>query len=146
MRFLDEYRRKPISLADHLPWAALVAPGIILNKDGSFSACVRFRGPDLESSTSEELMAVRARLNNMLKRLGTGWCLHMEARRRVADPYPNCNIDNSIAWLVDQERRALFDATGSSFETDHVATLTWLPPQDDARRAETFLFEHKRLA
>jgi type IV secretion system protein TrbE len=143
MRFLDEYRRKPISLADHLPWAALVAPGIILNKDGSFSACVRFRGPDLESSTSEELMAVRARLNNMLKRLGTGWCLHMEARRRVADPYPNCNIDNSIAWLVDQERRALFDATGSSFETDHVATLTWLPPQDDARRAETFLFENR---
>jgi type IV secretion system protein TrbE len=143
MRFLDEYRRKPISLADHLPWAALVARGIILNKDGSFSACVRFRGPDLESSTSEELMAVRARFNNMLKRLGTGWCLHMEARRRVAEPYPNCNIDNSIAWLVDQERRALFDAAGSSFETDHVATLTWLPPQDDARRAETFLFENR---
>jgi type IV secretion system protein TrbE len=143
MRFLDEYRRKPISLADHLPWAALVAPGIILNKDGSFSACVRFRGPDLESSTSEELMAVRARFNNMLKRLGTGWCLHMEARRRVADPYPTCAIYNSIAWLVDQERRALFDAAGSSFETDHVATLTWLPPQDDARRAQTFLFENR---
>jgi type IV secretion system protein TrbE len=143
MRFLDEYRKKPISLADHLPWAALVAPGIILNKDGSFSSCVRFRGPDLESSTSEELMAVRARLNNMLKRLGTGWCLHMEARRRVADPYPNCAIDNPVAWLVDQERRALFDAAGSSFETDHVATLTWLPPQDDARKAETFLFENR---
>jgi type IV secretion system protein TrbE len=143
MRFLDEYRKKPITLADHLPWAALVAPGIILNKDGSFSACVRFRGPDLESSTSEELMAVRARLNNMLKRLGTGWCLHMEARRRVADPYPNSNIENSIAWLVDQERRALFDAAGSSFETDHVATLTWLPPPDDARRAEAFLFENR---
>jgi type IV secretion system protein VirB4 len=143
MRFLDEYRKKPISLADHLPWAALVAPGIILNKDGSFSACIRFRGPDLESSTSEELMAVRARLNNMLKRLGTGWCLHMEARRRIADPYPNSDIDNPFAWLVDQERRVLFDAAGSSFETDHVATLTWLPPQDDARRAETFLFENR---
>jgi type IV secretion/conjugal transfer VirB4 family ATPase len=143
MRFLDEYRKKPISLADHLPWAALVAPGITLNKDGSFSACVRFRGPDLESSTSEELMAVRARLNNMLKRLGTGWCLHMEARRRVADAYPKSDIANPIAWLVDQERRALFDAAGRSFETDHVVTLTWLPPQDDARRAETFLFENR---
>ena len=72
MRFLDEFRTKPITLADHLPWAALVAPGIILNKDASFSACVQFRGPDLESSTPEELMAVRARFNNMLKRLGTG--------------------------------------------------------------------------
>jgi type IV secretion system protein TrbE len=143
MRFLDEYRKKPISLADHLPWAALVARGIILNKDGSFSACVRFRGPDLESSTSEELMAVRARLNNMLKRLGTGWCLHMEARRRVADAYPKSDIVNPIAWLVDQERCALFDAAGSSFETDHIATLTWLPPQDDLRKAENFLFQNR---
>ncbi len=143
MRFLDEYRKKPISLADHLPWAALVSPGVILNKDGSFSACVRFRGPDLESSTPEELMAVRARLNNMLKRLGTGWCLHLEARRRVADPYPHSDIATPIAWLVDQERRALFDEAGNSFETDHVATLTWLPPPDEARRAQSFLFENR---
>ena len=40
MRFLDEYRKKPISLADHLPWAALVAPGVILNKDGSLRCMV----------------------------------------------------------------------------------------------------------
>lgn len=32
-----------------------------LNKDGSFMTGFRFRGPDLESSTEEELMAVRAR-------------------------------------------------------------------------------------
>jgi type IV secretion system protein TrbE len=143
MRFLDEFRTKPITLADHLPWAALVAPGVILNKDGSFSACVKFRGPDLESSTSEELMAVRARLNNMLKRLGTGWCLHMEARRRIADPYPDSQIDNPVAWLVDEERKALFEQAGAAFETDHVATLTWLPPADDTRKAETFLFENR---
>lgn len=143
MRFLDEFRTKPITLADHLPWAALVAPGVILNKDGSFSACVKFRGPDLESSTPEELMAVRARLNNMLKRLGTGWCLHMEARRRVADAYPDQQPENAVGWLVDQERKALFEQAGAAFETDHVATLTWLPPVDDTRKAETFLFENR---
>ncbi|MFN5553141.1 MAG: conjugal transfer protein TrbE, partial [Hyphomonadaceae bacterium] len=143
MRFLDEFRTKPITLADHLPWAALVAPGVILNKDGSFSTCVKFRGPDLESSTPEELMAVRARLNNMLKRLGTGWCLHMEARRRVADAYPDQQPENAVGWLVDQERKALFEQAGAAFETDHVATLTWLPPADDTRKAETFLFENR---
>jgi type IV secretion system protein TrbE len=143
MRFLDEFRTKPITLADHLPWAALVAPGIILNKDASFSACVKFRGPDLESSTPEELMAVRARFNNMLKRLGTGWCLHMEARRRVADPYPDQHPENLVGWLVDQERKALFEQAGAAFETDHVATFTWLPPADDTRKAETFLFENR---
>ena len=35
---LAEYRHKSDRLADHLPWAALVAPGVVLNKDGEFSA------------------------------------------------------------------------------------------------------------
>ena len=43
MRFLEEHRRRPAALADHLPWAALVAPGVVLNKDGSFTTGFRFR-------------------------------------------------------------------------------------------------------
>ena len=33
---LAEYRRRDKQLADYLPWACLVAPGVVLNKDGSF--------------------------------------------------------------------------------------------------------------
>ena len=29
---LAEYQKRPKRLADYLPWAALVAPGIVLNK------------------------------------------------------------------------------------------------------------------
>ena len=49
---LAEYRKKPKMLADFLPWAALVAPGVVLNKDGSFQRTARFRGPDLDSATA----------------------------------------------------------------------------------------------
>ena len=31
---LAEYRKKSQALADFLPWAALIAPGVIANKDG----------------------------------------------------------------------------------------------------------------
>ena len=55
---LAEYRPKADRLADHLPWAALVAPGVVLNKDGSFQRTFRFRGPDLESATEAELVGV----------------------------------------------------------------------------------------
>ena len=141
MRFLDEHRRRPALLADHLPWAALVAPGIVLNKDGSFTRGLRFRGPDLESATDDELMAVRARLNNALKRLGTGWCLHVEAERRPADPYPPpSERQPAAAWLVDAERRQTFDRADPAFETDYRAALTWLPPADETRRMERWLF------
>ena len=141
MRFLDEHRRRPAALADHLPWAALVAPGVVLNKDGSFTTGFRFRGPDLESSTEDELMAVRARLNNALKRLGTGWCLHVEARRRPADPYPETEFEVQAAWLVDAERAALFSGSEPAFETDFRLAVTWLPPADDTRRMERWLFD-----
>lgn len=141
MRFLDEHRRRPALLADHLPWAALAAPGVVLNKDGSFTTGLRFRGPDLESSTEDELVAVRARLNNALKRLGTGWCLHVEARRRPAEAYPDSGFDVPAAWLIDAERRALFESAEPAFETDFRAALTWLPPADETRRLERLLFD-----
>ena len=141
MRFLDEHRRRPAALADHLPWAALVAPGVVLNKDGSLMAGFRFRGPDLESSTEDELMAARARLNNALKRLGTGWCLHVEARRRPAAAYPEGAFDVAAAWLVDAERRGGFETADPAFETDFRFALTWLPPADPTRRMERWLFD-----
>jgi len=79
MLSLREYRNKADRLADFLPWAALVAPGVVLNKDGSFQRSARFRGPDLDSATPAELIATTARLNSALRRLGSGWAIFVEA-------------------------------------------------------------------
>jgi type IV secretion system protein VirB4 len=93
---LREYRSRADRLADHLPWAALVAPGIVLNKDGSFQKTLRFRGPDLESATQAELLSITARANNVLRRFGSGWALHIEAQRREAvlsgQQLPRCGL------------------------------------------------------
>ena len=53
---LREYRQTADRLADHLPWAALVAAGVVLNKDGGFQRTLHFRGPDMESATEAELV------------------------------------------------------------------------------------------
>ena len=70
MMNLSEYRHRGAHLADYLPWAALVAKGVVLNKDGSFQRTAQFRGPDLDSAVAAELVAVAGRLNNALRRLG----------------------------------------------------------------------------
>ncbi|HUA78089.1 MAG TPA: conjugal transfer protein TrbE, partial [Acetobacteraceae bacterium] len=92
---LAEYRRKPQILADFLPWAALVAEGIILNKDGSFQRTARFRGPDLDSATPAELVGTTARLNNALRRLGSGWAIFIEASRVPAQHYPRSRFPDA---------------------------------------------------
>src|SRR5690242_5367927 len=68
MMGLAPYAHRPSRLEDFLPWGLLVAPGVILNKDGSFQRCASFRGPDVRSSTPEELSAFAARANNVFKR------------------------------------------------------------------------------
>jgi type IV secretion/conjugal transfer VirB4 family ATPase len=130
MLALHEYRHRADRLADHLPWAALVAPGIILNKDGSFSRVLVFRGPDLESATEAELVSACARANNVLKRFGSGWALHFDAERREALGYPESHFSDAASWLVDQERRGGFEAAGRHYESRFHLTLTWLPPAD----------------
>jgi type IV secretion system protein VirB4 len=138
---LREYRLKADRLADHLPWAALIAPGVILNKDGSFQRTLAFRGPDLESATEAELIAACARANNVLKRFGSGWCLHFEAERREALGYPDSRFPEPASWLVDEERRAAFEGAGTHFESRYYATLTFLPPPDQADTAGRALVE-----
>ncbi|WP_337180634.1 conjugal transfer protein TrbE [Sphingopyxis granuli] len=138
---LREYRNTADRLADHLPWAALVAPGVVLNKDGSFQRTLRFRGPDLESATEAELVAACARANNVLKRFGSGWAIHFEAERREALGYPASDFPDAASWLVDQERAAAFEAVEQHFESRYYATLTFLPPPDQADTAGRALVE-----
>jgi len=135
MMYLGEYRHSADRLADHLPWAALVADGVILNKDGSFQRTLAFRGPDLESATEAELVSACARANNVLKRFGTGWALFFEAERREALGYPDSDFPDAASWLVDQERRGRCEAEGAHYESRYHLTLTWLPAADGADAA-----------
>ena len=152
---LAEYRHRADRLADHLPWAALVAPGVVLNKDGSFQRSFRFRGPDLESATEAELLATCARLNNLLRRFGSGWALFFEAERFAAPGYPDSEFPDAASWLVDSERRAAFEqgvdqlfggargaqAARQHFESAYHLTLLYMPPADPVSRAERMLVE-----
>ncbi|MCP1927793.1 type IV secretion system protein VirB4 [Bradyrhizobium elkanii USDA 61] len=138
---LAEYRNRPHSLADFLPWAALVAKGVVLNKDGAFQRTARFRGPDLDSATPAELVGVTARLNNALRRLGSGWAIFVEAQRIAAQTYPHNTFPDAASALVDLERRDAFEEAGAHFESRYFLTFVWLPPAEDASRIEGWLYE-----
>lgn len=141
MMNLAEYRRSSTRLADFLPWAALVDAGIVLNKDGSFQRTARFRGPDLDSAVPAELVAVAGRLNNALRRLGSGWAVFVEAQRHSAGAYPPDTFPDVASALVDAERRAQFEEEGAHCDSSYYLTFVYLPPPEDAARAERLLYE-----
>lgn len=141
---LAEYRNKSASLVDYLPWAALVAPGVVLNKDGSFQRTARFRGPDLDSATPAELVGTTARLNGALRRLGSGWAIFVEAQRNPASGYPDSRFPDCASTLLDVERREQFEGSGVLFESSYFLTFVWLPPAEEASRMESLLYEGRQ--
>lgn len=138
---IAEYQKRPTKLADYLPWALLVAPGIVLNKDGSFQRTAKYRGPDLDSATPSELISVSARINDILKRFGSGWALNFEADRHEIKTYPKSDFPDAASWLVDEERRASFEQKEMHFDTGFYITLSYLPPVDKTSRVERMLLE-----
>jgi len=146
MMNLAEYRRTASRLADYLPWVALVAEGVVLNKDGSFQRTAKFRGPDLDSAVAAELVAVAGRLNNAFRRLGSGWAIFVEAQRSEAATYPTSTFHDAASALVDAERKADFEEEESHFVSGYFLTLLWLPPAEDAARSESWLYEGRETS
>jgi len=138
---ITEYRTTPDRLSDLLPWAAIIAPGVILNKDGSFQRTLHFRGPDLESATEPQLVSATARLNNTLKRLGSGWVIYIEAERNPSMAYPeDAHFPDPVSWLVDMERRDRFEQEGANFESRYYLTLQYLPqPESTSKASKVFI-------
>jgi type IV secretion system protein TrbE len=146
MMNLAEYRNRNARLADYLPWAALVAPGVVLNKDGSFQRTAKFRGPDLDSSVAAELVAVAGRINNAFRRLGSGWAIFVEAQRNEAAVYPDSTFPDPASALLDAERKAGFEEAGTHFVSDYFLTFLYLPPAEEAARTEAWLYEGRDKA
>jgi type IV secretion/conjugal transfer VirB4 family ATPase len=150
---LAEFRPRASRLADWLPWACLIAPGVVLNKDGSFQRTVRYRGPDLDSATEAELVSVMSRANNVFKRFGAGWALFFDAERIPSTSYPKSSFLDGVAWLVDQERRAAFEAVANDsppgedgtpsrhYESVYHLTFVYLPPAQRVSRFENFFLD-----
>ena len=134
---LADFRTKAKGLPDLLPYAALVAPGVVLNKDGSFLGAWEVRGQDTASATPDELAFQSAQFNNAIKLLGTGWMLHMDAIRSPHAAYPPreaSRFPDPVTQLIDDERREFF-GRGTCYSTNTILSVTYKPDFNATRLA-----------
>lgn len=126
---LSEFRTKATGFADLLGYAAMIERGLILNKDGSFTAAWAFRGDDLGSASTEELAALSSRVNSVFARLGSGWMIQVDAIREASTAYAaHGRFPDRTTRLIEDERRRHYSTSGTHFETRYVLSLTYLPP------------------
>lgn len=127
---LKHFRDTNKGLSDLLEYASIVADGVILNKSGSLMAGWFYRGEDYDSSTREILDHLSHQINQAISKLGTGWCLHIDACRMPVDSYPmeNSHFPDPISQLIENERETFFKSIGTQYQTVYVLILTFQPP------------------
>lgn len=129
---LEKFRSRARGFADDLDYAAMVNPGVMLNKNGSLMAAWKVRGPDVSSASATERNVISAKMNQLLSRLGSGYMIHMDAVRERAAGYPSKSLSffpDRVTEQIDEERRQSFESRIAHYETEFVLTLTYLPPE-----------------
>ena len=143
---LSEFRAKAKGFADLLNYAALVADGIVLNKDGSLMAAWSYRGEDLDSASSSEVAALSARVNAAFARFSSGWMMHVDAIRSAAFGCPEAaEFPDRTTRLIDDERRIQYGVAGARFESVYVLTITYLPPVDATEKLGYLFVDNKEF-
>lgn len=153
MAALRPFRHPGPSFSDLVPYAGIVADGVILLKDGSLMAGWYFAGPDSESSTNIERNEISRQINAIFSRLGTGWMIQAEAVRVQTQDYPSSDqsyFPDPVTRAIERERRAHFERESGHFESQHALIVTYRPPErrrsgltryvysDDESRTATF--------
>lgn len=145
---LKKHRSKDAGLVDLLNYAAEIDDGIVVGKDGSFTASWLYRCADLASASDDERNAQAFQLNQVLAPLGNGWVLSQDAVRREAPGYIDpaaSHFPDPVSRAIDEERRRNFTRLGSLFEGYFVLSLTWLPPMLAQAKFAELMFDDEGL-
>ena len=130
----DTFREEKGRMAHFVPWRLLRDSGLVINKNGSIQVTFSYKPPDMESSTPEELRKMALSINDIFRRLGTGWHVWMESQRRTSDGYIASGYPSTAGKLFERERREYF-SDGAHFENMHFITFCYMAPSSKINNA-----------
>ena len=128
-------------LSEYISWLRIDESGIVYNKDDSMQLTFKFRGPDLDSSTIEELQSYHAAINNIIKSASTGYVFYMENQRHASEVYDKADFQSPLTKVIETEREKFFNS-GKQFENDYFFTILYHPNFNMTKKFLSF-FESK---
>lgn len=140
---LKEYSEEKGKLSSYIPWICLIDKGVVLNKNGTLQKTLKYRGYDLDSSTVYELKNINAKLNDVIKRLGQGWSLNVEARRKRCTDYIEAENEILAIDIIEKERKLNF-LENEYFESEYYLTIVQLIPTDNSKKVGEIFLEYAK--
>lgn len=119
---------KPKPVSAFLPWCSMRAPNAIAQETGSFQRSYTLRAADPMGLPPEILGARAMQANDVLRRFGGQWMIHLESqRRRVRSLPPVAYRYAALAWIDRCRRTQLLERDGC-YDSTYFCTLTYTPP------------------
>ena len=115
--------------------------GIIYLKPGALMRSYSFTCPDLGSSSAEEIAAISNRMNELIRRQGSGWAVHFEVLRKKSNKYPVSEFSTQLGHIIDQRRKVLFKDAKPHYENFFFMTFTYNVKSDIVSKGSSFLYK-----
>lgn len=132
-----------------LPYGTLIRPDVVLNKDGSLTACYWYQGKDVDSSTFDNRNVIATQIKDAINRLGTGWTIQTDTIRVEENHYPllsESHFTDNVSKLIENERREMFEMEGNHYVTVNALTVTYNPPlKTESKLAAAFIKQDKSV-
>jgi type IV secretion/conjugal transfer VirB4 family ATPase len=143
---VHEHTARKVALSEKIGWLTPVAPGVVMQKDGSLMCAWTFEGLNFVGVPAAEANVHGRHLNRAILPFSDSCVFHFDAVRRRASGHP-ATVPGAGATcrLIDLERARIY-SRGRRFETRTVLTFTWLPPRSEEQRFERYLVKNARVA
>jgi type IV secretion system protein TrbE len=140
-KLVDKMQNR-IGFADLLGYAVLVKNKIIVMKDGSFQACFRFYGEDIQSVIEEMSVAHSMRWSHAVSKIWTENILieNDVIRRKVQNYSDPIKFPDLVTSLIDHERRYQFENAGQMYESVSYVTITYREKKELSSKAKKFIY------
>lgn len=126
-RLVKNYDDSARSFAELVPWMGLVAPRVVLNKDGSLLMCFEFSGLDSEGLEQFAVDRASSLVEHGLRMFDERFTVWWTMDRRRTHVYPDGEFEHSVSQMVDRVWREHFVESGQ-YVNRHYLSVLYTPP------------------
>jgi type IV secretion system protein VirB4 len=143
---IASFHRRERGFSDYLRYALPLGDGVVRLKGNGFLVCFAYRGPDLTTSSWEELGTRADRLASMLRQLDEQWSVNVDTFRVPARDYPTKGYwPDRLTWLLDRDRQVRYEAEDAHYESRFIMTLAFYPRRQKQRAIARLLYDMPQL-
>lgn len=130
-------------LSSLCPWEFMISEGVCMIKGHSGALCSAFEfvAPDLGSSSAAKINSIATMFNNSIIKLGEGWTVQFELRRRLTNSYPQGKFSTETGAMIDKIREINFQQIKDHYQNTYYIIFTYELPSEMEQKGKGLFFK-----